>query len=284
MVVRSQNGWTANDRSVIATRTVRGTAVRLAVRIGPAGDLLLEVAALYDLMVQDLDQPTADDWGYAERPIRGSTTTVSNHASGTAIDLNATRWPLGSAPEVNLSANQIATVRAIVAATKVPSHPRPVVRWGGDYQGRKDPMHFEIDDAATEADCARALDALRARYGRTPGVHPEEDDDVSLSAEQDHMLRVVFDELTKRLPNRRGPGGQAIDGGGGDTVLGYSANADGFGYRLAIELAYLHQKMDWLHDNIPAQVTPSGGTPLGPAIDYDQLAAALLRTLAGRPG
>jgi HK97 family phage portal protein len=44
---------------------------------------------------------TADDWGYAERPIRGST-VVSNHASGTAIDLNATCWTLGQPASVNL--------------------------------------------------------------------------------------------------------------------------------------------------------------------------------------
>ena len=125
MAVRSQNGWSANDRSVVSARTVRGTKVRLTVRNGPAGDLLLEVAALFDLTVQDIDQPMTDDWGYAERPIRGSE-TISNHASGTAIDLNATRWSLGSAPSVNLNPAQIATVRRIVAATG------GVVRWGGD--------------------------------------------------------------------------------------------------------------------------------------------------------
>jgi len=270
-VVRSQNGWKANDRSVISTRTVRGTHVRLAVRNGPAGDLLLEIAALFDLMVQDLDQPgPADEWGYAERPIRGTTDTVSNHASGTAIDLNATRWPLGSQPGVNLSGRQIATVRDIVAITG------GVVRWGGDYQGRKDPMHFEIADNRTEAECARALAALRAHFGRPDA----EEDDVTFTDQDRQMLAIVYDELTKRLPNRRGPGGQTIDGGGGDTVLGYADNADGFGYRLEAEVAYLHQKIDWLHDNVPALTTPVAP----PTLDYDQLAAALLRGIAGRAG
>jgi hypothetical protein len=277
VTVRSQNGWPANDRSVISTRTVRGTAVRLAVRTGPAGDLLLEVAALYDLMVQDLDIPgPADDWGYAERPIRGSATTVSNHASGTAVDLNAVRWPLGSAPSVNLSARQIATVREIVAATKVPSHPRPVVRWGGDYSGRKDPMHFEIDNAATEADCAAALAALRARYGRPAGA-PTQEDDVELTDKvHDYYAQgrpdlTVADTLSwaaAHAAHARDLAAQAV------------TKVDG----LSPEIAYLHQKLDWLHDNIPAMITPPGGTPIPPAIDYDQLAAALLRTLAGRTG
>lgn len=259
--MRSQNGWSANDRAVISTRTVRGTAVRLAVRNGPAGDVLLEVAALFDLMVQDLDQPLVDDWGYAERPIRGSETTVSNHASGTAVDLNATRWPLGSAPSVNLTPAQIATVRAIVAVTIVRGH--QVVRWGGDYSGRKDPMHFEINDGTTEVECATALAQLRNHYGNP---HPEEDD---MSAQAEQMIAEIHDEITKRLENRRGPSGHPIQGGGGDTVLGYSSNADGFGYRMEADLAYLHQKLDWLHDNPPA----------APQIDYTQLAAALLQAL-----
>jgi len=155
-MVKSQNGWTANDRSLVSSRVVPGTDVRLTVRTGPAGDLLLAVAAAFDARVQDIDTGCGvpDDWAYAERPIRGTTDVLSNHASGTAIDLNATRWPLGSAPSVNLTPAQIAEVRAIVAATG------GVVRWGGDYTGRKDPMHFEIAYGATEAECARALAAL----------------------------------------------------------------------------------------------------------------------------
>lgn len=259
-MIRSQNGWPANDRSVISTRSVRGTHVRLAVRTGPAGDLLLEIAALYDLMIQDIDA-TADDWGYAERTIRGSATTVSNHASGTAIDLNATCWPLGSEPSVNLTARQIATVREIVAVAG------GTVRWGGDYSGRKDPMHFEIADDTAEAECASALAALRAHYG-DPHPIPQEDD---LTPEQAAQLDRVHHELTTWLDNRRGPGGQTIPGGGMETLLGYSANADGGAFRLEAEVAYLHKKLDWLHENPP--------TPPAPPLDYRQLALALIEAL-----
>lgn len=156
-MANSQNGWPANRRDLVSSRVVPGTTVRLTVRNGAAGDLLLEVASLFDRLVQDIDA-VADDWGYAERPIRGSA-TISNHASGTAIDLNATRWALGSDPSVNLNGAQIDTVHRIVGATGA------VVRWGGDYTGRKDPMHFEINDNRSEADCVRALDQLRAAFG-----------------------------------------------------------------------------------------------------------------------
>jgi hypothetical protein len=143
------------------------------VRNGPAGDLLLEVASLFDQLVQDLDAGIVDDWGYAERPIRGAT-ALSNHASGTAVDLNATRWALGANPSVNLNPAQIGTVRRIVAATG------GVVRWGGDYTGRKDPMHFEINNNRTEADCARALAQLRAAFAKPT----TEDDDVDLKKDK----------------------------------------------------------------------------------------------------
>jgi hypothetical protein len=266
-IVRSQNGWTANDRSVIATRAVRGTHVRLAVRTGAAGDLLLEVAALFDLMVQDLDLPgPADEWGYAERPVRGSA-DISNHASGTAVDLNATRWPLGSAPSVNLSAHQIATVREIVAVT------RGAVRWGGDYSGRKDPMHFEINNGQTEASCARALDALRDHYGHPGGAAPEaKDHDVELTdkvpdyyaqGRPDLSVRDTMAWGTAHAAHARDLAAQAI------------ARVD----TVAQDVESLHAKLDWLHDN-----TPGRGTAVVPTIDYDQLAAALLRVIAGRTG
>lgn len=158
-VASSQNGWRANDASVTSTRNVPGSAVRLRVRNGAAGDLLLEVAARFDREVENIDD-VADDWGYGERTIRGSTTTLSNHASGTAIDLNATRHPLATDPSRNFSAEQIKAIRAIVATTG------GVVRWGGDYTGRKDGMHFEINDGRTELDCSRALSRLR---GVAPG-------------------------------------------------------------------------------------------------------------------
>lgn len=163
-MVASQNGWKANDPTVVSRRQVPGTNVALTVHNGPSGDLLLEVAAQFDRYVQDIDTArgaTPDDWGYAERPIRGDT-VLSNHASGTAIDLNALKWPLGSNPLVNLSPPQIMRLRQILSAA------RGVVRWGGDYIGRLDPMHFEINDGRTEDECAWALSALRSSIPQPP--------------------------------------------------------------------------------------------------------------------
>jgi peptidoglycan hydrolase-like protein with peptidoglycan-binding domain len=43
-----------------------------------------------------------------------------------------------------------------------------VVRWGGDYTGRKDGMHFELNDGTTEAQCSAALARLRGSSTGAP--------------------------------------------------------------------------------------------------------------------
>jgi spore germination cell wall hydrolase CwlJ-like protein len=67
--------------------------------------------------------------GYNYRNIRGSN-KLSQHAFGTAIDLNAAENPLGGGKS-NLPPN----IRELAA--------KHGLVWGGDFKGRKDPMHFE---------------------------------------------------------------------------------------------------------------------------------------------
>lgn len=136
----SQNGYSANDRSVLQTYNVGKT--KFLLRKGAPGWLLWHFLTWFDENIRDINPGILDDWSYAERPIRGAT-ALSNHASGTAADVDATKWPLGVAPEVYLTAAEIARVRAQLKLYE------GAIRWGGDYTGRKDPMHFEINrDAA----------------------------------------------------------------------------------------------------------------------------------------
>lgn len=152
----SQNGLLANDRSLIHTLTVPGTTVRLPVRKGPVGDLLVWAAARWHREVEPLIPGTC--WAYAERTIRGSATVLSNHASGSAIDLNAPKHPLGVPASRNLSPAQIDRVHRII------DDAQGCLRWGGDYDNparggvkgsRPDPMHIEV--VASEARCAAVL-------------------------------------------------------------------------------------------------------------------------------
>jgi len=120
---------------------------------------------------------------------------------------------------------------------------------------------------------ARAL--LRTPWQLTDQPPPREDD---LTPEQDHMLRVIHAEVTKRLPNRRGPQGAEIPGGGADTVLGYAANADGFGYENATTLARIDRQMD----ELTVLLRQVGGTPADPQAFAAEVAADLARRLEGR--
>jgi hypothetical protein len=171
MTARSANGWPVLTEPP-PTRVVPGTIVRVSVRPGDVAEVLLEVAARFHAEVERLDLivwdrgavvPT-DDWGWAWRPVRGQTTGYSNHASATAIDLNATRHPRGASG--TFTRRQIRAVRRILASTFDAAHGRNVVRWGEDYQSTVDGMHFEID--ADAAAVARVAARIRAKRVPTP--------------------------------------------------------------------------------------------------------------------
>lgn len=153
-MLRSQNGWgPANDPSVITYwRSSNGTL--LSSRRGDVTTVMRWVAERFHADVEHLHHGWC--WGYAPRLIRGSS-SVSNHASGTAIDLNAPAHPLGTNPRANYSRKQIRRIRRIVRRSK------GVIRWGGDYHGRKDGMHFEIN--AGHAATGRFAKKVRSASG-----------------------------------------------------------------------------------------------------------------------
>ena len=170
----SQNGWVANDRSLIESQLIPGTEVRVTVRKGAAGAVLLYVASQVDARVEDIDNARGhlDDWGYAERPIRGNPNELSNHASGTALDLNATRHALGHVG--TFTPGQVQVIHAILREVG------GVVRWGGDYHGRKDEMHFEIVGTPSQVEAAAQRlagheeDDMICKYGDGSTAKPDQ--------------------------------------------------------------------------------------------------------------
>jgi D-alanyl-D-alanine carboxypeptidase-like protein len=177
MTTYSQNGWPVDPPR--SSRTIPGTKVKVTVADGPAGDVLMYVLGRIDREVEDIDLRStmgeADDWGYANRSIRGSVST-SNHASATAVDINATRHGLGAVGTFSKSA--VAKIHAILADV---DH---VVRWGGDYTGRRDEMHFEINASyARVAAVAKKLDS---------GAAAEEDD---MSAAAEKQINSIYNGL-----------------------------------------------------------------------------------------
>ena len=74
--------------------------------------------------------------GFAARFVRGSRSLLSNHAFGSAFDINETYNPFGQRPVSN---GRKGCVRDLV-----PIANRCGFYWGGHYQSRTDGMHFEI--------------------------------------------------------------------------------------------------------------------------------------------
>lgn len=135
----SQNGWsgitTSSDDRLVNSSDITGK-----VRAGDVAVILAWIAKEYRQHVED--EIRRDwSWGWNYRAIRGAR-ALSNHASGTAVDFNAPRHPLGVDPKRTMTKAQISGCREIY------SRSRGVVRWGGDYAGRKDTMHWEINASA----------------------------------------------------------------------------------------------------------------------------------------
>lgn len=135
-MLKSYNGWPASkDQAEIGVKpfAVKGTAIKMRCA-KDAGPLLAAFAAEFHELIEPIDEGKLDDWAYAFRMVRGTTDSLSCHSSGSAIDLNATQHALGKAGTFDA-----AKVPMIQALAK-----KYGLRWGGDYRGRKDEMHFEV--------------------------------------------------------------------------------------------------------------------------------------------
>jgi|SRR5690349_10423050 len=132
----SQNGYAAKEFSLMATYSIKGSDTRITMRKGDVSVVLLYVAQQFNDTVERLIPSQCG--GYNPRSIIGmGSRDISNHASGTAIDLNWGKHVMGV--HGTFSAKQVAAIRRILSFLE------GVVRWGGDYHSRKDEMHFEIN-------------------------------------------------------------------------------------------------------------------------------------------
>lgn len=133
----------------------------LYLRDGSAGFLLAHNALWFHESVERLDLGVWDEWGYAPRPIR-SGSVPSNHGSGTATDLNATRHPF-HVP--TLRTFTPAQVKRITARLHVY---HGLIDWGGAWRPENaDAMHFELAPGsrldAVERRARQLIDTPRGR-------------------------------------------------------------------------------------------------------------------------
>lgn len=148
MATASDRGWTVNPA------TVRVPCPGIPLNLHPA------VAPLFAELIRRVDAVKGTGFmqssgGKNVRPVRGyeeryartkSDELLSNHSWGLAADFRAGTNPMSSVLVTDMPAN----IRQIAAACGL--------QWGGNYSGRKDPMHFEF--IGTPADARAAVARL----------------------------------------------------------------------------------------------------------------------------
>jgi len=157
----SINGWPVlkPGDGRLKTGTIPGTKIRLTTR-DVCLPFFLALAADYNEMIEPLSLGRNDDGGYAYRVSRESE-LWSNHASGTAIDLN---WSgHGSRNLVNRKWWALGRNKK---ATDVIKKRYRIVNWGGDWSDRYyDPMHWELKAGTNTASVRGMLHSL--------GINPD---------------------------------------------------------------------------------------------------------------
>jgi hypothetical protein len=135
--MKSQNGYTVLDPQDVVKWVVPGTRRHFITRPGPVGFVQVHFALFFDEEIEPLDrEQTWDDWGYNRRQIAGSS-LWSNHASATALDLNAVQHPQGKRGTFTDGQEREFRKRLDFMDN--------VIRWGGDFNTTPDEMHWEID-------------------------------------------------------------------------------------------------------------------------------------------
>lgn len=161
---RSMNGWPASpDLKTQVIEPIKGVKLRVAANQNVA-DVFTYLCVNFHRRVDKITEPhPADDWGFYFRPNVNDPTQLSNHSSGTAIDLDATEHPNGVPTGRTFTNVQISEVHKILSELE------GTVRWGGDYTHTVDAMHFEINVPVGElrriGTKIRRLEKKRGKYG-----------------------------------------------------------------------------------------------------------------------
>lgn len=132
-------GWPTNrSADTMWIRTSRsGTRFqvhkRIAVLLLHALEEIESRGWLFDYGPKDID----DEWSFNNRPI-GGTRIPSDHSWGLAVDLEATDYPWGSRNRLPQWIVDVMIAHGF--------------EYGGDWTGKKDPMHFGFAGTPTDAD------------------------------------------------------------------------------------------------------------------------------------
>lgn len=139
----SLNGWPVPPKK-LKTFKVPGADRKLTLD-QDAGRVLVALAADYHSTVRAIDKGRVDEGGYNNRDANGAPGKKSNHASGSAIDLN---WSEEGGQGSNWGKKFFSDVKNMTKVSVIKKRYGSVVQWGGDWRA-KDYMHWEIKPGVT---------------------------------------------------------------------------------------------------------------------------------------
>jgi hypothetical protein len=152
-------GWPTNRSADMATVRAARSGAKFTVHkdIAPIIKYLIDEVERRGYLIDHGPGDVDDDWSYANRAIRGKN-TPSNHSWGLAIDINAQDFPLGSSKRLPQWIVDLFTDMHF--------------EYGGDWSGRKDPMHFEFAGSRSQAQWIVASLAGHVVNNTKPPVPP----------------------------------------------------------------------------------------------------------------
>ncbi|MBF6085292.1 M15 family metallopeptidase [Nocardia cyriacigeorgica] len=184
MTLITENGWPQIPASELDRGPIPGTRAVVELRAGDVSTVLKGWAAWYHRNVEPIDAGQRDEWGWS------ATNDVwnSNHLSGTAIDINATRYPW---KHYTMQADKVAAVERGLDLFE------GTVFWGR-WWDRPDEMHYQIGCGPEQL----AAFAARLRAGYLGIYGPDPEDDMPLTdADLDRIAARIWGEQIK---NRAG--------------------------------------------------------------------------------
>ena len=185
-MANSYNGWPASQspKSIdVVPFAVNGVIFPNGVKEGAVHYVLSYVARRFFAEVEGPVDPGC--WGYNYRRNRNAN-NLSCHASGTAIDLNAPKHPNGK--RGTFTAKQTKAIRAILADCD------DLIRWGEDFAGTPDGMHFEVNGTPQQIAALANKLAAAATPKPAPPAQPKEWTDM---ATKDELREVIAEEIEK---------------------------------------------------------------------------------------
>lgn len=156
----TQRGWPV---ILDASATTPLDAITGRALSGDVHTIFTFLCARYERLVEPIIK--GHSWGWSYRPVRGYTDVWSEHAAGTAIDLNAPAHPMGRSG--TFTPAQVQGIRQVLRECG------GVVVWGGDWKTRPDEMHFELrHDPAGIARVAKLIRGEQSTPAPTPATPP----------------------------------------------------------------------------------------------------------------